>query len=113
GGSPQPLMAVTGRILMETRWTGSGAGTFAALIPLHRDIREVITATEAPTAAAMLAIEMGRPFLWAALAAGAALALKLLRGAVRRGRDSSYATAGAACVVATAVLAFVDAGIFS
>jgi uncharacterized membrane protein len=56
---------------------------------------------------------MGRPFLWVILVAAIALAVTLLRGALRRGRDSSYSTAGASCVVAITLLAFGNAALFS
>jgi hypothetical protein len=113
GRAPTPLIAVTQRILAETRWMGTGAGTFAATLPIYRDINELATGPIAPTAAAAIAVGMGRPFLWAALMAAIALVVMLLRGAARRGRDSFYPTAGASCVVATTLLAFGNAGVFS
>jgi hypothetical protein len=111
--APAPLIAVTQRVLAETRWTGTGAGTFAAVLPIYRDIDELTAGPVAPTAAAAIAVEMGRPFLWAMLIAAIALAVTLLRGSVRRGRDSLYSTAGASCVVTFALLAFGNAGLFS
>lgn len=112
--SPQAPMAVlTQRILAETNWFGTGAGTFAAVLPIYRDIDELAAGNVAPTAAASIAIEMGKPFLWTLVVAGTALVIILLRGAARRGRDSIYSTAGASCVVAIIILSFNNPGLLS
>ena len=112
--SPQsPLVALTGRVLAETSWLGTGAGTFSSVLPIYGDIDELSAGNVAPTAAAALAVEMGKPFLWAILAISAALVLALFRGAVHRGRDSFYPAAGASCVVAIVVLAFNNSGLFN
>ena len=111
--APAPLIAVTQRVLTETSWAGTGAGTFAAILPIYQDIDELATGSVAPTAAAAIAVEMGRPFLWAILLAAIALVVTLLRGALLRRRDSFYSTAGASCVVAGTLLAFGNAALFS
>ena len=90
-----PLIAVTQRILTETSLTGTGAGTFAAVLPIYRDVDELTAGPRAPTAASAVAVEMGQPFLWAGLAAAVVLVVILLRGAIQRGRDSFYSAAGA------------------
>ena len=80
--SPQsPMVGLTRRILNETGWLGSGAGTFAAILPIYRDINELAAGNFAPTAAAAIAIEMGKPFFWAAITSAVALIVVLLRGA--------------------------------
>jgi hypothetical protein len=107
-----PLIAVSKRVLMETSWAGTGAGTFAVVLPIYRDIDELAAGAIAPTAAAAIAVEMGRPFLWAILLAATALVVTLVRDAARRGRDSFYATTGASCVVTITLLAFGNAAIF-
>jgi hypothetical protein len=104
------LIAVTQRVVSETAWTGTGAGTFAAILPIYGDIDELATGHIAPTAAAAIAVEMGRPFFWAILLAATALALALVRGALSRQRDSYYSTAGASCVVAITLLLFSNVG---
>jgi hypothetical protein len=111
--APAPLITVTQRVLAETSWAGTGAGTFAAVLPIYRGIDEMATGPTAPTAVAAIAVGLGRPFLWAIVIAAIGLAITLLRGALRRGRDSLYATAGASCVVTVTLLAFGDAGVFS
>jgi hypothetical protein len=108
-----PLISVTHHALTETSWTGTGAGTFAAVLPIYRDVNEVGAGLIAPTDAAAIAVEMGRPFLWGILAAAAALVITLLRGALQRGRDSFYPTAGASCIVTATILAFGNAALFS
>jgi hypothetical protein len=112
--SPQsPSVVLTRRILAETSWLGSGAGTFAAVMPIYRDINELAVGDVAPTAAAQIAIEMGKPFLWAAIIGAIALIIILLHGAARRRRDFLYPIAGASCVVAMIVLAFTNHGVFN
>jgi hypothetical protein len=108
----QPLIEVTQRILMETRWTGTGAGTFAFILPIYLDVNDVGDAL-APTAAAGMAVEVGRPFLWVALVAAIALIVMLMRGALRRQRDSFYSAAGAGCGVTIVLLAFCNSAVFS
>jgi hypothetical protein len=108
-----PLIAVTQRILTETSWMGTGAGTFAAILPIYQGIDELAIGSVAPTAAAAIAVEMGRPFLWAILMAAIALVVTLLRGGLLRRRDSYYSTAGASCVVAGTLLAFGNAALLS
>ncbi len=108
-----PLISVTHHALTETSWTGTGAGTFAAVLPIYRDINEVSAGLIAPTDAAAIAVGMGRPFLWGILAAAVALVITLLRGALQRGRDSFYPTAGASCIVTATILTFGNAALFS
>ena len=110
--SPQsPMVVLTQRILAETSWLGTGAGTFAVILPIYRDLDELTAGTAAPTAAAAIAIEMGRLFLWASVAGGIALAIMLLRAAAGRGRDSFYSAAGASCVIAITILSFNNTGV--
>jgi hypothetical protein len=107
--APPPLIRVTQRALAETGWAGTGAGTFAAVVPIYRDVELPVTANMAPTAAAAIAVEMGRPFFWAILIMAIALALALLRGALWRQRDSFYSITGASCIVTITLLSFVNA----
>lgn len=111
--APAPMIAVTQRILTEASWMGTGAGTFAAILPIYQGIDELAIGSVAPTAAAAIAVEMGRPFIWAILLAVIALVVTLLRGALLRRRDSLYSTAGASCVVTGTLLAFGNAGLLS
>ena len=108
-----PLVEVTQRILADAGSTGFGGGTFAALVPIYRNIDELTIGSVAPNEAVTIAIEMGRPFLWAGLLSATALIVTLLRSALRRQRDSVYSTAGAGCGVVITLLAFCDASLFS
>lgn len=105
------LISLTQRILGDIPWTGIGAGNFAAITPIYRDIDDAPT-TVAPTAAAAIAIELGRPMLWGIMVAITAGAMMLVRGAMRRGRDSFYPAAGASCLVTLLFLSFGSAGLF-
>jgi hypothetical protein len=107
-----PLLALTQRILAETGWLGTGAGTFAVVLPIYGNI-DLAPGNVAPTAASAIAIEMGKPFLWATVVAAISLVIVLLRGAARRGRDSVYSMAGASCLVAIIILAFSNNGVLS
>ena len=108
------LIAVAQRVLAEASWAvGTGAGTFAAILPIYLGLDELSTGTIAPTAAAAIAVEMGRPLLGAILIAAIALVVTLLRGALRRQRDSFYSTAGAGCVTTITLLTFGNAALFS
>lgn len=112
-GRPTPLIEVTQRVLLDAGWAGFGGGTFAAVLPIYRDINELTIGSVAPTAAAAIAVEMGLPFLWAGLIAAVALVVLLLRGALRQQRDWVYSTVGASCGVVVALLALCDASLFS
>ena len=87
--TPKPLIEVTQRMLTESGWAGTGAGTFTKILPIFRDIDELAIGQFAPTAAATIAVEMGRSFFWATVLTMLTLAFTLLRGALRRQRDFS------------------------
>ena len=107
---PESLVPITQQILNDGNWAGSGAGTFGALVPIYRDIDRSVAGSAAPTAAAAIAVELGRPALWFAVIAAFVALLVLLRGTLSRGRDSFYPAAGAGCLVTAALLAFCNAG---
>jgi hypothetical protein len=107
-----PLTAVTQRILSETSWFGTGAGTFAAVLPIYQGIDELSIGHAAPTAAARLAVEIGQPFLGAIMLTAVVLVAALLRGALRRVRDCFYSTAGASCILVITILTFSNAALF-
>jgi hypothetical protein len=107
--SPPPsLISLVQRLLAETPWAGSGAGTFAALVPIYRGGDEVVISSIAPTAAADFAIELGWPALFAFVLIMLFIAILLLHGALQRGRDSFYATAAAGGSVLVTIEAFCD-----
>ena len=104
--TPTPLIEITQRMLTESGWAGTGAGTFSNILPIFRDMDESTIGQFAPTAAATIAIEMGRPFFWVTVLTMLALAFILLKGALRRQRDSLYPAAGASCVIVVVLLGF-------
>jgi hypothetical protein len=98
------------RMLSDAKWPGSGAGSFEALFPLYRATDE-IDSLEIPTAAATIAIEMGRSFLWICVVVALIGAWTLFRRAILRGQDHIYSCAGAGCIVALLILLFANDGI--
>jgi len=104
--------AVTERVLKDAPALGTGAETFALITPVYREIGDPQLDMPESTAAANLAIELGRPMLWLITAAIFAAIIVLLRAALYRGRDSFYSAMGAACLIAMLLLAFVNSGMF-
>jgi hypothetical protein len=102
---------VSQRMLKDAPLVGTGAGTFAALIPVYRAIDDPPGSSEAATAAATFAIELGRPLLWLFVLAIAASTLIFLRAALLRGRDSFYPAMGGGCLVTLGLLIFMNAGL--
>jgi hypothetical protein len=111
--SQSSLISITQRIIADTGWPGTGAGTFELLLPIYRDSSTVTVGMPAPTTAAQIAIELGRPALWAILIMTIVVLFLLLRGALQRGRDSFYPATGAGCIVVLTLEAFCDASLFS
>ena len=79
-------------------------------MPIYRDIDDPETST-APTAAAALSIELGRPMFWMIVVVIVGAGVILLRASLQRGRDSFYPAAGAGCLITLLLLAFMNAGI--
>ena len=103
-------VAATERMLQDAGKAGSGAGTYVALLPIHRDIGAALL-PERPTAAAAIAIEMGHAFLYGLLIVAVLSAAALLRFSLRRRRDYVYAAVGSGAAAALTMLAFVEDGI--
>ncbi len=104
------LVAMSGRMISDVGWLGTGARTFGAIAPIYRDAA-ASGALGAPTLAAQFAVEWGRIGFWIDVIAMLALIAFLARGALRRGRDSFYATAGAGVGVTALVAAFGNPGL--
>jgi len=64
--SSQAQISSIQQMLSDAKWTGSGAATLAALLPLCRESGEA-DSLEIPATASAIAIEMGRPFLWTSI----------------------------------------------
>ena len=65
------VSAMSERVLDDAPLVGTGAGTFAALAPIYREIDDPPPGSVASTAAAAFAIELGKPMLWLIAAATA------------------------------------------
>jgi hypothetical protein len=109
--STQGQISSIERMLSEAQWAGSGAGSFEALLPIYRASDEA-DSLELPTAAATIAVEMGRPFLWTCVIVVLIGASTLFRRALLRRRDYVYSSAGAGCMIALLILSFANNGIF-
>jgi len=103
---------ISERLLRDAPVLGTGAQTFALIAPVYREIGDPPSDSPESTAAANLAIELGRPMLWTIIVAIVVGIVFLLRASLRRGRDSFYSAMGAGCLLAMLLLAFVNTGIF-
>jgi hypothetical protein len=107
------LIPIAQRIIADTGWLGTGGGTFDLLLPVYGASSSAVIGMPAPTTAAQIAIELGRPAVWAILCITIVVLFLLLRGALQRGRDSFYPAAGAGCIVTLTLEAFCDASLFN
>jgi len=107
------LISMTQRIIEDTGWAGTGAGTFASLSPIYQVSDTALAGMQAPTTAAQIAIELGRPVLWLVLIMTIIILFLFFRGALQRGRDAFYPAAGAGCTVALTLESFCDASLLS
>jgi hypothetical protein len=112
GGSDPLLVALSERVLYDAPLVGTGAGTFAALAPIYRQIDDPPLGSTAATAAATFAIELGKPMFWLITVATAGSSFILLRASLQRGRDSFYPAMGGSCLFTLLLLSFNNAGLF-
>ena len=109
--SSSPSLSMSERVLADAPLTGTGAGTFASVAPIYREMDDPAPGPAASTAAATVAIELGEPMLWSVAAGAGCAILFLLRASLRRGRDSFYPAMGGSCLITLLLLAFVNAGV--
>jgi hypothetical protein len=112
GASDLSLIALSERVLYDAPLVGTGAGTFAALAPIYRQIDDPRPGSTAATAAAAFAIELGKPVFWLITVATAGSIVILLRASLQRGRDSFYPAMGGSCLITLLFLSFNNAGLF-
>jgi hypothetical protein len=110
--SSPALTSASQRILADTHWPGVGAGAFSAISPIYRNIDDP-PMPNPPNAVAGLLVELGRPMTVLIGLVTCIAIVVLLRASLRRGRDSFYPAAGAACLLGLLLLAFVNAGILA
>jgi hypothetical protein len=111
--SSSATTAVSERMLGDAPLFGTGAGTFSALQPIYREIDNSQSGAEGATAAATLAIELGKPMFGLIVAAIVAFIFKLFAASLRRGRDSFYPAMGAGCLITLLLLMFINAGLLA
>jgi hypothetical protein len=111
-GASDRSLALSERVLHDAPLAGTGAGTFAALAPIYRQIDDPPPGSTAATAAAAFAIELGKPMFWLITVATAGSSFILLRASLRRGRDSFYPAMGGSCLITVLLLSFSNAGLF-
>jgi hypothetical protein len=109
--SPTSPPSVSERVLRDAPFAGTGAGTFAVVAPIYREMDDPPTDSVAATTAASLGIELGRPLLWLIVAATAASTVFSLNCCLKRGRDSFYPAMGASCLATMLLLSFVNPGL--
>ena len=109
--SPTSPPSVSERVLKDAPFAGTGAGTFAVVAPIYREMDDPPTDSVAATTAASLGIELGRPLLWLIVAATAASIVFLLNCCLKRGRDLFYPAMGASCLATMLLLSFVNPGL--
>ena len=112
GPSSATLIDLNERMLDDAPLVGTGAGTFAALAPMYREIDHPPPNSMAATAAAAFAIELGKPMFWLIAVATAAFIVILLRASLHRGRDSFYPAMGGGCLITLLLLSFSNPGLF-
>ena len=109
-GAAPAQTALAGRMLTDAGPLGTGAGTYAALLPAYRGIDD-LAVLAAPSAAAKISLELGRSGLAAVLALGVVFSLMFFRRAFARGRNSLYAALGSGCMVLLMLDMFADASV--
>jgi hypothetical protein len=105
--STAEALALAGRAMAGTPWLGNGAGTFRSLAPIYQDFGTA-PALEPPSTAIAVAIEWGAVALAITILFAVQFFVFTFRGAVRRGRDSFFASTTAAGVLVMLGEAFCD-----
>jgi hypothetical protein len=109
--SPAGLRSLSQHVLDDAPLVGTGARTFLALASVYREIDDPRPTCSAATAAATLAIELGRPMLWLIMLGTLTAVVALLRDALQRGRDWFYPAMGGGCLLTLLLMSFVNAGL--
>ncbi|RXH16936.1 hypothetical protein EAS54_16315 [Bradyrhizobium guangzhouense] len=104
--APGNVMDMSVNVLADVPRQGIGAGAISALLPTYADPAEANAPEMASAAGAALA-EMGAPFFWCACAIILLASMAFYLGAVRRGRDWSFAASGAAVIPGIMLAAFI------
>jgi hypothetical protein len=95
------------RTLADSSWFGSGVGTFSSLARIYQDFGATPIG-DPPSTVVGIAVEWGRPALLILALCAIQLFAFTFRGALRRGRDSFFPSAAAACIAVISFEAFCD-----
>jgi hypothetical protein len=106
-----PLAALSAQVLEDAPLVGTGAGTFADVAPIYREMNDTPPGAEPATTAAAFGIELGKPMLWLITVLTVVYILVLLRATLRRRRDFFYPAMAGSCLVTLLLLAFSNAGL--
>ncbi|MDI4238212.1 hypothetical protein OZ411_35970 [Bradyrhizobium sp. Arg237L] len=107
---PGETRAVLDRLFADTRWFGAGAGAFPSIGRIYQS-GDATGPLAAPSAAIALFVETGWIGFALAIAIVLSLLTRLVSGALRRGRDSFFPAAAAACLCFGVVQGFADPGL--
>jgi len=97
------------RMLADTSAAGSGAGTFAAVLPVYGTVKDIADRAQPPTFAALTVIELGRAMWVLIVLTALMLVVTMLHRAMLRGRDWQYSAAAAGTVLLITIESFADA----
>jgi hypothetical protein len=104
-------ISIAQRILSDTVWQGTGAGTYAQLLPIYQEFGSSVA--KAPSTASEFAIELGWPVTVFIIAAAIGLIILFYRGALTRGRDSFYPAAAGVCAILIVLQSFCDTSLLN
>ncbi|MGY3614247.1 hypothetical protein [Bradyrhizobium sp. USDA 10063] len=107
---PDETRAVLDRLFADTRWFGAGAGAFQSVGQIYQS-GDATGPLAAPSAAIAIFVETGWIGLALAMAIALSLLTRLVSGALRRGRDSFFPAAAAACLCFGLVQGFAGPGL--
>ena len=103
------VLALNQRMLDDSPFVGTGAGTFAALLPIYRQINDAHSIDTAATTAAQQSVELGKPMFGLIVIASVGSLIILLDASLRRGRDLFYSAMGGSCLLTLLLLVFIEA----
>jgi len=107
--APADSISLAQRMLFDTNWLGTGAGTYMPLLPIYQHLGSLVAGP--PSTASALVVELGRLAAAFVLIFSLGIVATLYLGALNRGRDSCYAAAAAACIIVLLGEAFCDASL--
>jgi hypothetical protein len=105
-------VALAERMCADASWLGNGVGTFGLTSRAYQELGATTLAVP-PSTAVLIAIESGRLALVILAGFAAQLFFVTFRGAVRRGRDSFFASAAAAAILVVLCESFLDSSLSS